>query len=54
MSAEMYVSPDGQSRMRVASPETAIRMRARGWRPESEKTAEPAKTAAPKPIKSES
>ncbi|MEV4670971.1 hypothetical protein AB0K34_04890 [Actinomadura sp. NPDC049382] len=45
--SEVYVSPDGQSRMRVASPETAIRMRARGWRPESEKAAAP-KPAAPK------
>jgi hypothetical protein len=47
--SEMYVSPDG-ARMRVASPETATRMRARGWRPESEPApAEPARPAAPKP-----
>lgn len=49
MDAEMYVSPDGASRMRVATPETAIRMRARGWRPESQKAAEPTKADAPKP-----
>lgn len=45
MDAQMYVSPDGGSRMRVVTPETATRMRARGWKPE----AAPAKTDAPKP-----
>lgn len=49
MDAQTYVSPDGQSRMRVTTPETATRMRARGWKPESEAAAEPAKTTAPKP-----
>jgi hypothetical protein len=44
MDAEMYVSPDGQARMRVTTPETATRMRARGWKPETK----PAKTDAPK------
>lgn len=55
MDAQTYVSPDGQSRMRVTTPETAIRMRARGWKPQGEpaKTTAP-KPAAPKPIKSES
>lgn len=45
--SEMYVSPTG-TRMRVASPDTAIRMRARGWRPESE-AATPARQPKPKP-----
>lgn len=46
--SEVYVSPDG-GRIRVASPEAAVRMRARGWKPESEPAAEPAKTDVPKP-----
>lgn len=50
MDAQMYVSPDGKSRMRVTTPETATRMRARGWKPESAKTQAP-KPAAPKPAK---
>lgn len=48
--SEVFVSPDGESRMKVATPETAIRMRARGWRPESEPVQpEPAQRPAPKP-----
>lgn len=56
---EVYVSPDGESRMRVATPAAAIRMRARGWKAESEPTqpepAQPAaKPAPPKPKPAES
>lgn len=59
--SEVFVSPDGESRMKVATPEAKVRMRARGWRPESEpvkaepaaKPAEP-KSAASKSSKSES
>ena len=40
MEPEVYVSPDGAS-MQVASPAVAVRMRARGWLPESEVVAEP-------------
>lgn len=48
--SEVFVSPEGY-RMRVATPEAKVRMRARGWRPESEPVkAEPAaKPAEPKP-----